>query len=229
MQGYRLIIKEMPEEERPRERLIKYGVASLTNSELLAILIRTGTYGENVLTLSQKLLKKYTIKSLSKQRISKLQDECGIGLAKACQLSAAFELGRRVSVFSDEKKKKIETAEDVFNLVKDEMNSYDREHVKGIYLNVRKQVVKQEMLFVGTLDASLIHPRDIFQVALFEGAAAIILVHNHPSGDPTPSDEDIEITKDIMTAGTILGIQVLDHVIIGNNSYCSLKENGYLL
>jgi len=225
---YKLKIKDIPLEERPRERLIKYGSKVLNNSELLAIILGNGSKHENVLELSRKLLKNNNIGSLSRKRVSYLKKNLGIGEAKACQIVASFELGRRLSAFKDESKPIVNDAQDIAKLFMSELAYVKKEYFKGLFLNSRRQIITEETIFVGSLNASIIHPREIFQIGLEEGAAAMILLHNHPSGNPEPSDEDIEITKQLVRAGEILGIEVLDHIIIGNNRYFSFKESNYL-
>ncbi len=217
-------IKTLPSDERPRERLIKYGVKILTNSELLAIILRTGNKKENVIELSNKFFKKYNLKSLSRLKVSNLKKQLGIGDAKACQIIACFELGRRLSSFKEDKKLKIKSAKDIAKLFIPEMSGLEKENFIGIYLDSRKRIIKQETIFIGSLNESVVHPREIFKIALDENAAAIILLHNHPSGDPSPSSFDIEITKELIKAGDLLGIQVLDHIIVGGKKYVSLKE-----
>lgn len=224
---YRLKIKDLPLEERPRERLIKHGPKTLSNTELLAIILRSGSKKENVIELSNRLLKENNIKSLSRKRINYLKNNLGIGEVKACQIIACFELGRRLAAFKDKSKPMIHNAKDVVKIFMPDVSSLKKEHFKGIFLDSRKRLIKDETIFIGSLNASIIHPREIFQIALEEGAAAVILLHNHPSGDPKPSDDDIEITKQLVKAGDILGIEVLDHIIIGNKRYFSFKEKGY--
>ncbi len=221
-------IKTLPVEERPREKLIKYGPKTLTNSELLAIILRTGSKNENVLNLSNELFNKYNLKSLSRLKVSELKKQLGIGDAKACQIIASFELGKRLSAFKEGKKPEIKTAKDIADIFIPEMNDLEKEHFKGIYLDSRKRLIKQETIFIGSLNESVIHPREIFKIALDENAAAIILLHNHPSGDPSPSSFDIEITKELVKAGELLGISVLDHIIIGGNNYISFREKGLI-
>lgn len=224
---YKLKIKDLPLEERPRERLIKYGPKALSNSELLAIILRNGSKKENVLELSKRLLKADNIKSLSRKRINSLKNNLGIGTAKACQIIACFELGRRLAAFKETSNPMINNVQDIAKIFMVEMSSLRKEHFKGIFLDSRKRIVKDETIFIGSLNASIIHPREIFQVALEEGSAAVILLHNHPSGNPEPSDDDISITKQLVKAGEILGIEVLDHIIIGNKKYFSFREKGY--
>ena len=217
-------IKTFPSDERPREKLIKHGPKNLTNSELLAIILRTGNKKENVLELSNKFFKKYNLKSLSRVKLASLKKQLGIGDAKACQIVACFELGKRLSAFKEDKHPQIKNAKDIFKIFGPEMGNLEKEHFKGIYLDSRKRMIKQETIFIGSLNESIIHPREIFKIALDENAAAIILLHNHPSGNPSPSSFDIEITKELIKAGELLGIQVLDHIIIGGEKYISLKE-----
>jgi len=220
-------IKDLSSDERPRERLIEHGPKTLSNAELLAIILRQGSKKENVVELSTRLLRKYNLKSLSRLKITTLKKILGIGEAKACQIVACFELSRRLARFNKEKRIQINSAKDIAKLFIPEMSTLKQEHFVGIYLDSRKRIIKEETIFIGSLNTSVIHPREIFQVALSEGAAAIIVLHNHPSGDPEPSDEDIEITKQLHAAGKILGIELLDHVIIGDKKYYSLREKGY--
>jgi len=220
-------IKDFPESERPRERLLKQGVSSLSDSELLAVILRTGTYRENVIELARELLRKFNLKTLSRANISKLQKMFGIGEAKACQIAACFELGRRLFSFKEEKKQRIDKPKDVFRLLSSKLNGLKQEQLIGIYLNSRRKIIKEEVIFSGSLNENIINSREIFSIAINEGAAALILVHNHPSGDPKPSSEDIKITKEIKEAGKLLDIQLLDHIIIGEKNYFSMKEKGF--
>lgn len=221
-------IKALPLDDRPREKLIKNGPETLSDSELLAIILRTGNKRENVINISNKLFNKYNLKSLSRVSMGTLKKELGIGDVKACQIVSCFELGRRLAKFKEDKKHHIKNAKDIAKVFIPEMSSLKKEYFKGIYLDSRKKVIKEETIFIGSLNESVIHPREIFQVALNENAAALILLHNHPSGDPKPSVQDIEITKGLVKAGNILGIPVLDHIIIGNNKYVSLREKGLI-
>ncbi len=223
-----LKIKDMPPEERPREKLMKYGSGVLSNAELLAIILRNGTKRENVLELSKNLLKENNLRSLSRKRINALMRIFGVGQSKACQIVSCFELGRRVASFKNTKNNSINDVRDIVKMFLPEMSFLKKEHFKSIFLDSRKRIIKEETIFIGSLNASIIHPREIFQAAFEEGAAAIILLHNHPSGDPKPSDDDVEITKQLVKAGEILGIEVVDHIIIGHNRYFSFKEKGYL-
>lgn len=221
-------IKKIPSEDLPREKLIKNTSKNLTNSELLAIILGTGNKKENVIELSNKFFQKYNLKKLSKLSPSKLKKELGIGDAKACKIIACFELGKRLSSFKEDKKFQIKKAKDIAKLFLQEMSSLEKEHLKGIYLDSKQRIIKQETIFIGTLNESVIHPREIFRIALDENAAAVILVHNHPSGDPTPSSFDLKATNQIINAGKLLNIPVLDYIIIGGNKYNSLRDKNLL-
>lgn len=221
-------IKSLPLEERPREKLIKHGSKSLTNSELLAIILRTGNKKENVISLSNELFSKYTIKSLSRINTSKLMKELGIGIAKACQIVSCFELGRRLSSFREEKNSSIKNAKDIVKIFLHEMKDLKQEHFKTVYLDSRNKLIKEKTIFIGSLEESIVHSREIFKQALEENSSSIILVHNHPSGDPNPSMADIEATQEIIKAGDLLGIKILDHIIIGEKKYFSFKEKNLI-
>lgn len=214
----------LPQELRPRERLKEYGPRTLSSAELLAIILRTGNKKENVLELSARLLQRYDLRALSRAGIAALIKEKGVGEAKACQIMACFELGRRLASFSKTKKLRINSAKDIAKMFMPELSSLKKEHFIGIYLDSRKNIVKEEIISIGSLDSSVVHPREIFRPAIEESAAALILVHNHPSGDPEPSEEDIEVTKQLSAAGELLGIELLDHVIIGQKTYFSFRE-----
>jgi len=221
-------IKSLPPDSRPRERLIKNGPTALSDSELLAIILVTGNKKENVVNMSSKLFNKYHVKSLSRLSVGSLKKEFGIGDVKACQVIACFELGRRLARFDGDKRPSIKNAKDIAKILIPEMGSLKQEHFKGIYFDSKKRIIKEETIFIGSLNESVIHPREIFRIALNENAAAVILVHNHPSGDSNPSEEDIAVTKLLVDAGAILGIPVLDHIIIGGKKYFSLKEKGLI-
>jgi len=217
-------IKDISLCDRPQERLIIHGAKALSDSELLALILRYGTKKENALEISQKIFNNYNIKKLSRISHSSLKKIYGIGDSKASQIIACFELARRLSSFSTKINESISSAEDISELFMAEMSTLDKEHFIGVYLNSKMKIIAKEIIFVGSLNATLVHPREIFKIALTESAAAVILVHNHPSGDPSPSDEDIELTAQIKEAGKILGIDVLDHIIIGYKEYFSFKE-----
>lgn len=217
------LIKDFPSEEKPRERMCKYGNDALSNSELLALILCKGTKNKNVIDLSRELLNNYNLSNLPRQDINNLMNIGGIGLAKACQIVACFEIGRRAISYNGEEQPIIRCAEDVYKLLYPKLKSLKQEHLIGLYLDTRSRVIKIQTLFIGTLDASVIHPREILKSAINLSAASIIIAHNHPSGDPSPSKEDRTITKQIMKAGEIMGIPILDHVIIGD-TYASLRK-----
>src|SRR3989338_7030128 len=217
-------ILSLPEELRPRERLQKQGVQALSDAELLAILLRTGNRQDNVIILATKLLQQHSLTSLSRARIADLQRLSGIGPAKACQITACFELARRVQTDGEEKIIVINSPKDVVTVSEADLAHLQQEHCVGIYLDTRHRIIKRETIFIGTLNASVIHPREILRIGISEGAAAFILVHNHPSGDPQPSAEDVVVTDQLRAAGKVVGIEFLDHVIIGKGTYYSFKD-----
>ncbi|MGM0853308.1 MAG: RadC family protein [Bacillota bacterium] len=225
----RLLIRDFPQDERPRERLIQSGAASLSNQELLAILLRTGTKSESVLQLANRLLNHFDglnlLKDASLEEITKTK---GIGLAKAVQIMAAVEFGRRISNLAFDDRYSIRSPEDGANYVMNDMRFLAQEHFVCLYLNTKNQVLHKQTIFIGSLNASIVHPREVFKEAFRRSAASIICIHNHPSGDPTPSREDIEVTKRLVECGRIIGIDILDHLIIGEKKFISLKEKGYL-
>jgi len=219
---YKVRIKDIPKDERPRERLIKYGTKHLSTPELLAIIMRVGTRKKNAVDFAKELLEKYNLPSLAKSNVVELRKTLGIGDAKACQIIACFELGSRLLTY--ESKPPIKTAQDVADLFMPELQYLKKENLKGVYLDGKNRMIWDETLSVGSLNANIVHPREVFKVALEKSAASIILVHNHPSGDPTPSSDDLELTKRMIEAGKLMDIEVLDHIIIGNGEYVSLKE-----
>ncbi|PGL73329.1 DNA repair protein RadC [Bacillus sp. AFS055030] len=224
-----LLIKDFPKDERPRERLLKFGPSSLTNQELLAILLRTGTKNESVLKVSNELLLKFDgLRLLMNASVEEISNIKGIGEAKAVQLFAAFELGKRINRLQYDKRFSIKSPDDCAKFMMDEMRFLEQEHFVCLYLNTKNQVIARETIFKGSLNASIVHPREVFKEAFRRSASSIICLHNHPSGDPTPSREDIEVTKRLVECGKIIGIELLDHIIIGEHKYVSLKEKGYV-
>lgn len=224
-----LMIRDYPEEERPRERLMKDGPETLSNQELLAIILRTGTKKESVLQLSYRIIQNFEgLKLLKDASIEELTSLNGVGTAKAVQLIAAMELGRRVSRLQLEERYTIRSPEDGANYVMEDMRFLSQEHFVCLYLNTKNQVLHRQTVFVGSLNASIVHPREVFREAFRRSAASLICFHNHPSGDPTPSREDIEVTKRLAECGKMLGIDMLDHIIIGDQKFISLKEKGYV-
>ena len=216
-------IKDLPEADRPREKLIKKGSQNLKDEELLAILLGTGVEGKNVLEVAKQILRKCSKKRLLKMKYEDLSKIKGIGPAKACTILAAVELVKRALKIGEETLPIIRSTKDVIAQAV-YMRDKTREHLMTIYLNARNEMIFKKPMFIGTLNANLVHPREIFQEALKQNAASVILVHNHPSGDPEPSQDDLEITKRILEAGKIMGIDVLDHVIITKNKIFSFKE-----
>ncbi|MGH2330551.1 RadC family protein [Thermoanaerobacter mathranii] len=222
------MIKDLPYEERPRERLIKHGAQVLSNAELIAIIIGTGSKRESAITLAQRLIMEDRgLKFIVDSSVEKLASIKGIGIAKAVKLKAAVELGRRMMLSTGSDSFTITSPEDVISLMMDEMRYLTKEYFKVIMLNVKNKVIAIETISIGSLNTSIVHPREVFKAAIERSCSSIILVHNHPSGDPTPSREDIEVTKRLVEGGNILGIKVLDHVIIGDGRGISLKEKGY--
>ena len=218
-------IKDLPKVDRPREKLEKYGPEKLSNSELLAILLRIGSKGLNVVELSRKILGKFSRNSLAKASFKDLKNTFGLGSAKACEIVACFELGRR---FLQNKKSQIYlTPKDVWNELKD-IRDNKKEHFVIFFLDTRNQEIKREIISVGSLNANLVHPREVFEPAVRHLAAQIILAHNHPAGTPAPSQEDLEITKQLINAGKILGIEIKDHVIVTKANFFSFKEHKLL-
>lgn len=219
-------IKDLPKVERPREKLEKYGPEKLSNSELLAILLGTGTKGVNVVELANKILKKFSGDGLSKANFKDLKNTFGLGSAKACEIVACFELGRRF--LQNKKSVLILSPQDVWNELKD-LRDNKKEHFVVFYLDSRNQEIKRDIVSIGSLNASLVHPREVFEPAVRHLAAQIIVAHNHPSGDTEPSAEDLAITKRLIDAGKILGIELIDHVIVARNGFVSFKEKGIII
>jgi DNA repair protein RadC len=216
-------IKDLPKHKQPREKLIEKGAENLRDSELMAILLRTGTKGKDVMKVSREVLRKNPTKNLLALNFKDLAKIKGIGRGKACLLLAAFELTKRALEVEDNNLPTIISAKDVVAQLQ-ELRTMKKEHFVALYLNARNQLIHKETVSVGTLNASLIHPREVFKSAIDQLAASVILAHNHPSGSAEPSEDDLEVTKRLKEAGKILGVEVLDHVIVTKNSYCSLKE-----
>lgn len=218
---YVLRLRDLPTEEKPREKLMKYGPAALSLTELLTIVLNAGTKKEGVLAMSKRLLKEYGDSAIVNQKDpKKIQGALGIPFVKACQVVACFELGRRFFK-TDGKPIMIRTASQVFDYLKD-MRDLPKEHLRGLYLDSHYQLVHDEVISIGSLTANIIHPREVFRPAIEYSASAVILAHNHPSGVAKPSDADITITRQIVEAGKIVGIGLLDHVIITKNKYESI-------
>lgn len=218
-------IKDLPKVERPREKLMQYGPEKLSNSELLAILLRSGKKGENVIELANKILKRFSKDALPNLTFNDLKDYPGLGPAKACEIVACFELGKRL--LKDKKAEIYLKPKEIWEELKD-LRDNKKEHFVIFYLDSRNQEIKREIISVGSLNANLVHPREVFEPAVRNLAAQILLAHNHPSGDPEPSEDDLEITKRLVESGKILGIEVVDHIIVVKNGFLSFKEKNLI-
>lgn len=215
----------MLEDSRPRERLSKFGIENLSDSEILALILEKGTKQENVIEMSDRLISKYGLDKLSECSLKELQEIKGIGFAKACQILALFEFNKRHNLAKNQIKH-IKSARDVFDLFHEELKEEKQENFFILMLNNKNYVIGQEFITKGTLDLSVAHPREIFKPAIKNSASKIILIHNHPSGDPSPSKSDLDITDELIKSGEFLGIDVVDHVIIGKGKYWNWRESG---
>lgn len=219
-------IRSMPREERPREKLLQRGPESLSNRELLAIVLRTGTHRHSALGLADRVLSHFgSLRELREASCEELQAVAGIGLAKATQICAALELGRRLQSACRDRVV-IRSPQDASDIVMEELRYQDREVMRLLILDTKHQLIAAPTVSIGTLNASMVHPREVFKECIRRSAAAVIVVHNHPSGDPTPSAEDLKVTRRLRQAGGLLGIELIDHIIIGDNRFVSLKEQG---
>ena len=226
---YNVLIHDLPVEERPRERLERYSAGNIQLAELLAIILQTGYQGVSVLQLAQALLSKFGgLRNLAGASVQELREVHGIGPAKASQVHAAFELGKRLAVTPDIPRPIITSPLDAVNLLMEDMRYLREEHFRALFLDARNQVIVMREISVGSLNASIVHPRETFKAAVSALAAAIIVAHNHPSGDPTPSAEDMTLTTRLVKCGELIGIPVLDHLIIGDGRHLSMKEKGLM-
>ena len=225
---YNLRIEDMAAEERPSNRLMSNGPASLSNAELLSIILKSGSVAENAINLSQRVLSQFDLKQLSATSAHQLMRIHGIKSGKATQIVACFELARRLETFGTSMRFKINSPEDVYRRLYPAMRESKKEHFVELCLDTKNQVIREDTISIGSLNANVVHPREVFRTALIESAAHIIVAHNHPSGDPTPSREDIDITKKLVETGKIMGIEVLDHVIISDCRHFSMKEAGHI-
>ena len=224
-QKYNIKIKDLSFSERPREKLIKSGPDNLKNYELLAIVLTTGSRNEEVMTMASRLIKDYGEKSLIKEKNPKsLSTNFNLPINKACQLIACFELGKRCFKKDICEKKFFRCAKDVFIYLKN-MGELKKEQLRGLYLNSQFQLIYEEIISIGTLDKNLLHPREIFKPAIFHSASAVIIAHNHPSGNVKASQDDLKITKKLIEVSKLLNIDLLDHIIIGDNQYNSLIKS----
>lgn len=227
-------LKDQPESERPRERLAAEGADALSSTELVAILLRTGLKGTNVTEVAGQLVKKYgTLTALAQATLEDLQSIKGIGRDKAVTLAAAFALARRMAKEFQHESPVLDTPEAIADLMREDCRLRNVETFQAILLNTRRRLIRAEVVSDGTLDTILVHPREVFRKAIAANASALVLIHNHPSGDPAPSEADIKVTRDLIRAGQLLKIEVLDHIIFGRatteraKDYSSLRELGY--
>ena len=224
---YRPTIRQLPASERPRERLRDRGAAALSNSELLAIILRTGTASENALALATAALARFGgLPGLVRASFGELCAQHGMGEAKAAQVKAALELGLRLVSAQPEERATVRSPQDVSNLLLAEMGLLEQEHMRVLLLNTKNQVLAMPEVYKGSVNTTQVRLSELFREAIREGCPAIIVVHNHPSGDPTPSHDDIEMTRELIEAGKLLDIEVLDHIIIASQGVVSLRERG---
>ncbi|MQY81973.1 MAG: DNA repair protein RadC [Dehalococcoidia bacterium] len=221
-------IHDLPVSERPRERLQKFGAEALSAQEILAVILGRGISGESVMVTAQRLLSQFgSLKGIADASLEELSKVRGIGLAKAAQIRAAFELTSRLEGYQDSgKRETAKTPEDVVALVRSRLKGKKKEYFLALLLDTRNQLIRVAEISVGSLDSSIVHPREVFKEAVAASAASVIFAHNHPSGDPEASEDDLNLTKRLAEAGEIMGIDVLDHIIIGEQKYLSLKREG---
>jgi len=227
-------IKDMAAKDRPRERLAADGAEALSNADLVAILLRTGMKGYSAIHIAQQLLARFgTLEELARASLDQLRQVKGVGRDKAIALKSAFTLAQRMARELHQETPVLDTPERIADLLREDNRLYDVEHFQVVLLNTRRKLIRIEQISQGTLDTILVHPREVFKLAIAANASAVVLVHNHPSGDPTPSEADIKVTRDLIRAGHLLKIEVLDHVIIGKRTaerakdFLSLRELGY--
>lgn len=224
-------LRDLPSQERPRERLVRFGEEALSSVELLALILGRGYAGESVMTLSQKLISRFgSLKRVMEASLEDLMKLKGLGLAKACQIKAILEIAKRIEIEGkkNEKKKSIYSPLDIFKILKQKLRDYQKEHFFVVSLDTRNGIINVDKISIGILNASLVHPREVFKSAISHHAAQIILVHNHPSGCLEPSNDDLLITKKLISSGKIIGIEVIDHIIITSSGYLSFKEKGII-
>ncbi|MCJ8013798.1 DNA repair protein RadC [Paenibacillus sp. KQZ6P-2] len=229
MEPQTYMLRDIPHQERPRERMLQYGAGALSHAELLAILLRTGTRKESAIHLAQRILKQVgSMRRLVDMSIQELMAIKGIGSAKAVQLKAGIELGQRLARSRFEDPVVIRSPRDAAEVLMEQLRYLQKEHFVCLFLNTKNHIIAQETLSIGSLNASIVHPREVFRAAMKCSSASLVCAHNHPSGDPTPSPEDISLTSRLKEAGEIVGIEVLDHLIIGDGEFVSLKEQGLM-
>ena len=227
-------IKDLPDSERPRERLVACGADALKNAELIAILLRTGTKGSSAIQIAEQLILRFgSLQNLARASLEDLRKVKGVGRDKAIALKSAFTLAQRMAAELRGESPLLDNPESIAELLREECRLYDVEHFHAILLNTRRKLIRVDKISQGTLDSVLIHPREVFKSAISANASALVIVHNHPSGDPTPSEADIKVTRDLIRAGQLLKIELLDHVILGKRTaersrdFVSLRELGY--
>ncbi|CDQ39433.1 MULTISPECIES: RadC family protein [Virgibacillus] len=224
-----IMIKDVPKDDRPRERLLRLGANHISNAELLSIVLGSGTKKESVITLSSRVLMHFEgLKLLSDATIEELIAIKGIGTAKGVLILAAIEIGKRMHDYKPDERYVVRSPQDGADYIMEEMRGLKQEHFIALFLNTKNQIIHRQTIFIGSLNASIVHPREVFREAIKRSAASIIVAHNHPSGDPTPSQEDIHVTRRLAESGKMIGIELIDHIIIGDRKFISLKEKGYL-
>ncbi len=224
---YTPMIRDLPVDLRPRERIIYTGAGSLSNAELVAIILRMGGRGENVIRMAERLLSQFGgLPGLAQASFDELCHVHGIGTAKAAQIKAALELGRRLMATAPHERPQVRSPADVANLLMLEMGLLEQEHLRAVLLDTKNVVLRVANVYAGNLNTAVVRVGEVFREAIRANCASIIVVHNHPSGDPTPSPEDVRVTEQLVEAGRLLDIEVLDHLVIGRNRYVSLKERG---
>jgi DNA repair protein RadC len=224
-------VHDLPAGERPRERLVKFGVESMSLQELLAVVLGRGVQGMSVIDMAQELVGKFeTLEKMSDASIAELKDTRGMGVAKATQLKAVFELARRLNEENSGKKSGavIKSPEDAVRAVGTFLQGKKREHFLVISLDTRNHLIETHVISIGSLDSSIVHPREVFNPVIKDHAAAVILVHNHPSGNPDPSEEDIRLTRQLVESGRMLGIDVLDHIVVCDTAHYSMKDKNII-
>ncbi len=226
---YTPAIKELPSDERPREKLIKYGAESLSNAELLAIILRVGTQEYSAIGMAEHIIAKFSgIRGLVSASVEELSSIKGLGIAKSAQIKAMIELGKRLARAAAESRVSIRNPQDIVDYVNPYLRDEPKENFMALFLNTKNEVLKTRTITVGILDSSLITPRELFREAIAMNSASVIVAHNHPSGDPAPSKEDIALTRRLIESGKLIGIDVLDHVIVGDNKWISLRERNLI-
>lgn len=224
---YKVGIKELPSEERPRERLARYGPRNVSNAELLAIVLRTGTRERSALGLAEYLLKEHGLRGIANASVEELTRIKGVGPVKAVQIAACVELGRRLEK-EPRHRRAVCSPEEAADLLKPHLRDAAKENFVALLLDSKNMVIREEAISVGSLDSSIVHPREVFKTAIAASAASVIVAHNHPSGDPTPSPEDRRVTARLVESGKLLGIDVVDHLIIGDGRWVSMREMGLM-